>query len=69
MKRVRPMSNEKTIRVLRVFRLALSGAIAGAAVIGFFFPSFGHFHGIPADAFGAGAGFAAVIGVKVAHLI
>lgn len=52
--------------MLRVVRLALSGAIVGAAFVGIFFP---HAAGLSVDAFGAGAGFATVLLVKAAHLI
>jgi hypothetical protein len=63
---IRNMNGGKTIRVLRVVRLALSGAIVGAAFVGIFFP---HAAGLSVDAFGAGAGFATVLLVKAAHLI
>jgi len=50
---------------LRVLRLALSGAIAGAAVFGLFAPQ----GGLGVDAVGASAGFVAVLLIRAAHLI
>lgn len=66
LKWVRDMNGGKTIRTLRIIRLALSGAIVGVAFVGVLFP---HATGLTPDALGAGAGFFAVLGVKAAHLI
>lgn len=61
-------SREDAARLLRLVRLALSGAIAGAALLGILSPALG-LHGLHADIFGASMGFVAVVAVKVAHLI
>jgi hypothetical protein len=54
---------------LRALRLALSGGIVGASLFGFLFPSLSGNHVTP-DVIGAGVGFsAALLAVKLAHLV
>jgi hypothetical protein len=60
----RDMNSRRALRVLQNARLALSGAVLGAAVFGTLFPN-----ALGLGAFGAAAGFAAVIAVRAAHII
>lgn len=60
------MGGGKALQTLRLIRLALSGGIAGVALVGIFFPHVSSFH---LDAIGAGAGFTTVILVKLTHLV
>jgi hypothetical protein len=59
---------DSTTRVIRALRLALSGAVVGAAIAGLFSRGFGgateH-----VTAWGAGLGFIVVAAIKCAHLI
>jgi hypothetical protein len=58
----------RSLALLRIVRLAFSGATAGAALLGVFLPALG-FSQLHAEMLGAGLGFAAVIAIKFAHLI
>lgn len=64
------MHRNNIAQVLHDLRLALGGAIAGAAVIGIFAHSLGlRGDDLIADLIGASLGFAAVVAVRFAHLI
>jgi hypothetical protein len=64
------MERNNIAHVLRGLRLALSGAIVGAALAGIFSPLFGfRADDLAVDLVGAIFGFVAVAGVKAAHLI
>ncbi len=72
MRRPKFMS-EETVAALRLVRMALSGAIAGAALFGILSPALGlpemGIQGAIVDVAGAGAGAVAVVVFKLAHLI
>jgi hypothetical protein len=56
--------NSPTLRMLQSARLALSGAVLGAALLGAMFPG-----ALELSLLGAAAGFAAVVAVRAAHMI
>ena len=58
------MRNKRVFRLLQDARLAISGAVLGAAFAGMFFPNTASL-----SAAGAIAGFTAVLAVKIAHII
>ena len=57
-----------TGRVLYILRLALSGAIAGAALATILSRAFGLAADTAGDVIGASIGFTAVVVLKIAHL-